>query len=249
MTVMNRYTQFISEQVRKEQGGGNINEELVKQAGTQLGSNEGGIHVDTENNKKYYVKNYRNPEQGKVEALTGKIYQHMGIHTLNPERHGESGIKSEWNEHVKTERPSFYDKVSKKHAGQLGKMYHAAVLTKNWDIAGLEHDNIVHNHKTGDLHAIDHGGAFHFRAQGGPKEYGSDIAEKQSLRNPSNASGHIFNSAFKQHPEAEHEGLAAVKKIDDNHIHHLFKNSGLSNWKELHSNFVNRKKALIDSYK
>lgn len=224
-------------------------EDLVKQSGTQLGSNEGGIHTDSETGKKYYVKHYKNPDQGKVEALTGKIYHHIGIHTLNPELHGDSSIKSEWNEHVGTEKPSFYDNVSKKHAGQLGKMYHAAILTKNWDIAGLEHDNIVHNHKTGDLHAIDHGGAFHFRAQGGPKEYGSDISEKESLRNPNNASGHIFNSAFKQHPEAEHEGLNAVKNIDDNHIHHLFKTSGLSNWKELHSNFVKRKQALIDSYK
>ena len=224
-------------------------EELVKKAGTQLGSNEGGVHVDSETGKKYYVKHYKNPDQGKVEALTGKIYHHMGIHTLNPELHGDNGIKSEWNEHVSTERPSFYDNVSKKHAGQLGRMYHAAVLTKNWDIAGLVHDNIVHNHKTGDLHAIDHGGAFHFRAQGGPKEYGPDIGEKESLRNPSNASGHIFNSAFKQHPEAEQEGLKAVKNIDDDDIHHLFKTSGLSNWKQLHTNFVARKNTLLSSYK
>ena len=224
-------------------------EELVKQAGTQYGSNEGGVHVDSKTGKKYYVKNYRNPDQAKIEALTGKIYEHMGINTLKPEMHGESGIKTEWNEHVSPAKPSYYDNVSKKHAGQLGKMYHAAILTKNWDIAGLEHDNIVHNSKTGNLHAIDHGGAFNFRAQGGPKEYGADIAEKESLRNPSNASGHIFNSAFKKYPKAEHEGLEAVKNIDDDHIHHLFKTSGLSNWKELHSNFVKRKQALIDSYK
>ena len=224
-------------------------EELVKQAGTQLGSNEGGVHVDSETGKKYYVKHYDNPDQGKVEALTGKIYQHMGINTLNPERHGESGIKTAWNEHVKTEKPSFYDNPSKKHADQIGRMYHGAILTKNWDIAGLVHDNIVHNQKTGDLHAIDHGGAFHFRAQGGPKEYGPDISEKESLRNPNNASGHIFNSAFEKHPEAEHEGLKAVRNMDDDHIHHLFKTSGLSNWKELHSNFMKRKQALIDSYK
>ena len=224
-------------------------EELVKQAGTQYGSNEGGVHVDSDTGKKYYVKNYKNPDQGKVEALTGKIYDHMGIHTLKPEMHGESGIKTDWNEHVSTKKPSFYDHPTKEHANQLGKMYHAAVLTKNWDIAGLEHDNIVHNKKTDNLHAIDHGGAFHFRAQGGPKEYGSDIAEKESLRNPSNASGHIFNSAFKHHPDAEHHGLEAVKKIDDDHVHHLFKTSGLSNWKELHSNFAKRKQALIDSYK
>ena len=226
-----------------------IDESLDKIPGTQYGSNDGGIHVDSDTGKKYYIKKYHNPDQAKVESLTGKIYNHMGIHTLNPEMHGHDHIKTEWNEHVGTKGPNFYDSPSKKHADQLGKMYHAAILTKNWDIAGLEHDNIVHNKKTDDLHAIDHGGAFHFRAQGGAKEYGPDISEKESLRNPHNASGHIFNAAFKRHPESEKHGLDAVKNMNDDHIHGLFKNSGLSNWKDLHSNFMERKKNLINSYK
>lgn len=226
-----------------------IAEALEKIPGTQYGSNQGGVHQDTETGEKHYVKHYDNPDQAKVEALTGKIYNHMGIHTLNPEMHGDSGIKTKWNPHVGTKSPSFYNHPSREHANQLGKMYHAAILTKNWDIAGLEHDNIVHNKETGNLHAIDHGGAFHFRAQGGPKEYGPDIAEKQSLRNPDNASGHVFNAAFAAHPEAEHHGLEAVRNMDDNHIYHIFKNSGLHNWKDLHSNFMARKKALLDSYK
>lgn len=226
-----------------------MTESLEKIPGTQYGSNEGGVHQDTETGKKYYVKQYKNPDHAKVEALAGKIYDHMGIHTVKPELHGESGIKTEWNEHVSTKSPSFYDNVSKKHANQIGKMYHAAILTKNWDIVGLEHDNIVHNKKTDDLHAIDHGASFHFRARGSHKDYGPDIGEKDSLRNNHEASGHVFSSVFRQHPEAEHHGLQAVKNIDDNHVHNLFKNSGLHNWKELHTNFMARKKALLDSYK
>jgi hypothetical protein len=231
--------------------------DVIKKSG-KLGSNDGGVFVNPKTGGKFYYKHYESPHQGKVEALTSKIYNHMGIHTLNPEvsHEHENTVTSAWNEHVKTEKPEFYDNVSKKHANQLGKMYHAAILTKNWDIVGLEHDNILHNHKTGDLHAIDHGGAMNFRARGGLKEYGPDIAEKETLRSPPKSdgtypsqSGRVFNSVFKQHPDAEHHGLEAVKKIDDNHIHHLFKTSGLSNWKELHSNFVKRKKALIDSYK
>ena len=224
-------------------------EELKAIPGTQYGSNSGGVHHDTETGDKFYVKHYRNPEQAKAEVLAGKIYHHMGIHTLEPEMHGESSVKTKWNPHVKTKSESFYNKPSEHHAKQLGKMYHAAVLTKNWDIAGLEHDNIVHNSHTNDLHAIDHGGAFHFRAQGGHKDFGSDNAEKKSLRNNGQASGHVFDSAFKHHPHAEHHGLEAVKNMDMDHVHHLFKNSGLSNWKDLHSNFVARRQAHIDSYK
>lgn len=224
-----------------------IRESFTKQPGSQLGSNPGGIHTD-EAGKKHYIKHYDNPDQAKVEALTGKIYDHMGIKTINPEMHGDSSIKSKWNEHVSTKDPNFYDKPSKQHAHQLGKMYHAAVLTKNWDVVGLNHDNIVHHKKTGDLHAIDHGGAFHFRAQGGHKVYGSDITEKKSLRDPKLPSGHVFNSAFKHHPEAEHEGLKAVKNMDTKHVRGLFRNSGLKNWQDLHSNFEERRKNLINSY-
>jgi hypothetical protein len=226
-------------------------EELKKQEGSQMGSNPGGVYHDSNTGEKKYVKFYKNPEQGKVEALTSKIYNHMGIKTLNPENEkidDKEAVTTKWNDKVKTMRPSAYDNLSKSQANQIGKMYHGAILTKNWDIVGLEHDNIVKHEGTGDLHSIDHGGAFHFRAQGGPKNYTPDISEHESLRNNDQASGHVFKSAFRQHPEAEKHGLEAVKKMDDNHIHHLFKTSGISNWEDLHSTFMDRKKALLKLY-
>lgn len=219
-------------------------------SGTQYGSNEGGVHTDA-SGKKYYVKYYKNPDQARVEALTGKIYKHMGIHTLEPEHreiNGKHAVVTDWNPHLSQMKPKEFDKLDVHQARQVGKMYHAAVLTKNWDIVGLEHDNIV-KHENGNLHAVDHGGAFHFRARGGPKEYGSDIGEHESLRNNHEASGHVFTSAFRQHPTAERDSISAVKNIDDDHVHHLFKTSGLSNWKELHDNFMKRKQTLLNKYK
>lgn len=225
-----------------------LEEELTVDYGSQAGSNEGGKAVDSKGNK-YYVKHYKNADQAKVEALTGKIYKHMGIHTIDPEYKeikGKPSIATKWNPDLKSVKPSEFDSVDKKQAHQIGKMYHAAVLTKNWDIVGLEHDNIMKD-KEGNMVSVDHGGSFHFRARGGPKEYGSDIKERESLRNNNEASGHVFSSAFKQHPEAEKESLNAVKNIDDDHIHNLFKTSGLSNWKELHKNFMERKNKLLES--
>ena len=225
-----------------------LTEALIATKNSQLGSNPGGIHVDTETNEKHYIKKYKNPEQAKVESLTGKIYKHMGIHTLDPELHDTSSIKTKWNEHVKTKDPSFYNKPSAKHAAQIGKMYHAAVLTKNWDIVGLDHDNVVHNSKTDNLHAIDHGGAFHFRAQGGHKDYSPDNAEKNSLRHNDQASGHVFSSTFKHHPDVEHKSLDSVKNMDMGHVHGLFKDSGLKDWKHLHDTFVKRRNIHLKSY-
>lgn len=228
-----------------------LEEDLTPLAGTQYGSNEGGIYHDQKNDKRYYIKHYHNADHAKVEALTGQIYHHMGIHTLQPKYdkiNGKHSVVTEWNPHLKQMKPHEFDDITKENAHDIGKMYHAAVLTKNWDIVGLEHDNIV-KHKDGHLVSVDQGGSFHFRARGSHKDYDNDIGEHQSLRNNPEASGHVFTSAFNQHPSAEHDSLKSVKNMNDDHVHNLFKNSGLSNWKELHSNFMERKKKLLNHYK
>ena len=219
--------------------------DLVPQSGTQLGSNPGGIAHDANHNK-HYVKQYRNHDQAKTEALTGALYNHLQIKTTNPIYRGNGVVSSQWNDKLKQMHPSHFEKLDDHQKHQLGRMYHAAVLTKNWDIAGLEHDNIVKNHETGDLHSVDQGGAFHFRAQGGPKDYGSDIGEHQSLKNPSHAAGHVFGHNLT--PEIERKSLDTIRSMDHEHVHGLFKNSGLSNWKELHTNFMARRQKLLDHY-
>jgi len=227
-----------------------LKEKLEKEAGSQLGSNDGGIHRDTETGKKHYVKYYKNGDQAKTEVLAAKIYQHMGIHTLNPEHHvldGKHAVSTEWNPHVKASQHEDFHNVKPHQAHQIGKMYHAATLTKNWDIVGLTHDNILKD-KQGNLHSVDQGGAFHFRARGEHKDYTPDADEHHTLRNNKGASGQVFSSVFKQHPQAEHEALHAVKNMNDDHVEGLFKNSGLSNWKELHSTFKARKSALLGKY-
>ena len=49
-------------------------ESYVAEKGTQMGSNEGGIHTNTANGKKYYIKYYQNGDQAKTEALAGHQY-------------------------------------------------------------------------------------------------------------------------------------------------------------------------------
>lgn len=224
--------------------------EELKKIGHQMGSNSGGQFQDEQGNK-FYKKHYRDGDQAKVEALTGKIYHHMGIETVHPEHSVENGkhtITTKWNDDIRPSKPSDYSKLSKKHADQIALLHHGAVLTKNWDIVGLDHDNVMRHKKTGDFSAIDHGGAFHYRAQGGHKDYGPDIAELKSLKEPGRASGHVFGEVDKQHPTAYHDTIHNVRNMDDDHIHGLFKNSGLSNWKELHKNFTERKNKLLAHY-
>jgi hypothetical protein len=223
--------------------------EELKKVGGQLGSNPGGVHVDTKTGEKHYVKFYKNPDQAKTETLTSRIHEHMGIHTLHPEHKvidGKHAVVTKWNEHLSKMEPHEFEHLNHDQQKDIGKMYHAAVLTKNWDIVGLDHDNIEKDKHTGKLHSVDAGGAFHFRAQGGPKHYGPDVDEKHTLLNrPGEASSHVFSTVFKQNPEAKKHGLEAVRKMDMSHVHKLFKNSGLSNHHELYSNFVERRNKLL----
>jgi len=224
-------------------------QEELKKIGERLGSNPGGVHVDTDTNQKHYVKYYDNPDQAKSEALAARIHEHMGIPTLHP-RHqvidGKHAVVTKWNPDLERMHPHHFEQLNHDQQNTIGKMYHAAVLTKNWDVVGLEHDNIERNRHTGALHSVDAGGTFNFRAQGGHKDYGSDVAEKDSLLNrPGEASSHVFSTVFKQNPNAKAEGLNSVKKMDMEHVRGLFKNSGLSNHEELYSNFAKRREKLL----
>lgn len=225
-------------------------ESLTLHPKTQLGSNEGGIHTDSSGTR-HYVKFYKNPDQAKVEALAGKIYHHMGIHTVSPEYRnigGKHAVVSRYNDDLGKMQPDHFQHLTPTQASQVGRMYHAAVLTKNWDIVGAEHDNILKNAKTGDLHSIDTGGAFHFRAQGEHKDFGPDIDEHSSLKNKNEQSSRVFNRVFSQHPHAETDGVDAVRKLDDEKIKTEFRQSGLKDWEKLHQNFMSRKNLLLARY-
>lgn len=224
---------------------------LTPVPGTQFGSNAGGVHVD-EDGGKHYVKHYSDANQAKAEVLAGKITHHLGAPTLGATYHeikGKPSIVTPWNPHVKTQEPAKYQgKLSDTHARQLARMYHAAVLTKNWDVVGLEHDNIVHNKQTGNLHSIDHGGSFDYRAMGGNKPYGSDTAELTSLRDPHLPSGKVFNNLHKHHPDIVKEEGKKLANVNHDHIKHLFETSGRADWKELHNHFKNRLEGLRQHY-
>lgn len=224
-------------------------EGLTPVPNTQYGSNEGGVYRD-EDGKKFYVKHYDDPEQGRVEALTGKIYSHMGIKNLGPEVKsvgGKEAVVTPWNDSLESMHHSEFEHLTPSQRKDIGRIYHGAVLTKNWDVVGLTHDNLMRNRDTGDIHSVDHGGSFHYRARGGPKEYGPDVKELQSLRYNSDASGHVFHHVLSSDPEAYRAGHEAVKNMDMDHVHRLFQESGLKNADELHRNFVERRNKLLSA--
>ncbi len=218
-----------------------------KRIGPQLGSNEGGQYQH-KSGTKHYIKFYRNEDQARSEVLSSKIHEYLGGHTLNPEYvklDGKHGVKTDWKEGLETVNPR--TNLTPEHKKQIGRIFNGSVLTKNWDVVGLEHDNLGIDKKTGNVHILDTGGSFNFRAMGGHKDYGSDIAEHRSLRDPEkNPQAHaIFKNIEDSVLKDSHKKLTPE---DHEHIKDMFKKSGISNAMELHRNFVQRADKLHQLY-
>ena len=216
--------------------------------GSTLGTNPGGTY-EAPDKGKHYVKFYHDPEQAKIEHATGKIYNLLGIHTPETKlisHQGKLGIASRWNDNLQKMRP--VSAKTPEQAKQLGRMYHAAVITKNWDIVGLDHENIMHDTKTGDLHSLDHGGSMTFRAMGGRKEFDNGIGEKLSLRSAQNTAGPVFNKLFKAHPNLEKETAQSLKNLSHPVVQGILKDAGLANHKQLADTIMTRRDKHLASY-
>jgi hypothetical protein len=222
--------------------------EEFEKVSSRLGSNEGGIFMDKKTGQRAYIKFPSNPEQAKVEVATDKLYRHMGVHTLGAELHevdGRIGVKTPWRDNVKTIGNPIHQDFGEEHSKQLATMLHAAVVTNNRDIVGLEYDNILHDGK--NYISADQGGSMHFRAMGGDKSFDHEIPEVESFRNPRYTTGVLHAAITKKFPQVMQETAASVKKLSDTHIDSVMKEVGLD---EKHGDTIKaRRDLLLKHYK
>lgn len=248
MKTFKLFRQLISEQTESEQ---NI-DHWKEIPGTQYGSNPGGIHVDPDTGKKHYVKFYDDEKQARAEVASASISKLVGVKTLDPKivrRNGKVGLSTEWNENLEKRKPHRFEAPTEEQAHHLGAMHHAAVLTKNWDVVGLVHDNIMFDKKTDEPYSVDQGGSFEYRAQGGIKPYGPDIGEVRSFRSDLNPSAsHVFSHTFGAYPESEKNSLTGVRNLDYNDVQAAFRNAGLSDHKERADTLWKRRELLLRHY-
>lgn len=212
--------------------------------GTQYGTNPGGIHVSP-SGEHHYVKFYANHEQAKAEVATARVYEHLGVGTTQPKLvnyRGHLGVASKWRDDLKSIHPSEYKNPSEHMKSELAKHHVAGVLTKNWDVVGLEHDNLK-KAPDGKIHCVDLGGALHFRAQGGPKDYSADIAERHTYHDSrlNHASATAFSSLTKEHL---HAALHSMGDRSDAHVASIFAASGLKNSQHFANTFTKRRELL-----
>lgn len=223
-----------------------------KQTGNQLGSNEGGVHTDPAGNK-HYVKIAKNPEQARQEVSSAKIHELLGVKTLQPKLISKGtriGTATMWNKDLEAKDPKHFERMSEDQARAVMRIHHAGVITKNWDTVGLSHDNIMFHKKTGEPHAVDQGGSLNFRAQGGHKDYGPDIGEVNSYRNPdlNYSAHHVFTHIDKKFPHVAKEELTHAKKLTYNDAHSALQSTGVKNADEIAKTMIKRRDLLLKHY-
>lgn len=173
--------------------------EAFEQYGSQQGSNFGGFyHLKSDINQKFYIKFPPDPDRAYNEVIAARLYQAAGVEVpevvlIESESHG-LGVASRIINGVEKSHSAAVEGAIR--AG-LQENFAVDAWLSNWDVVGLEYDNVMLVGKNRWVR-IDPGGALRFRAQGGLKgqAFGNKVLELESLLNPgvNPQSAAVFNS-------------------------------------------------------
>lgn len=158
---------------------------FLNRIGPQLGSNDGGTFRDSITSSEYYVKTPKSEEHRRNEMLASALYRLTNIGSAGV-RFGSDrdGVEKTYSAIIPGKTLAETDLTAKtKKEIQAGFAIDAWLA--NWDVAGLEDDNIIID-SIGRPYRIDMGGALLFRAQGAPKgeAFGDEVTEIDTLRDP-----------------------------------------------------------------
>ncbi len=216
---------------------------------SQLGSNPGGKFIGPDG-KEYYAKFYADPEQAKAEFLGNTLFQKLGLGApqtgmeMLPWQGGHRlALVTEWMEDTVPIRKFVGRSLPELQQEQIAKHYLGAALNGNWDVVGMEFDNLVRSGRT--WKCIDQGGSFMFRARGGAKSYGPVVEELESLLSPGRKAAQVFGpilgKTIKKEPEKYIEWL---KGLTDKKIRNAVASAGFR--PELANTIIRRRSYIID---
>lgn len=131
-----------------------------------MGSNPGGVYRGSDGVERY-VKFYASSMQSAGEVLANRIYNDLGFTApdavLLPYTGGKFLYASTM---IPNLRPYGYTKAE---AVEFVKGFPIDVLTMNWDVCGLDNDNIAYK-ADGSVVRLDNGASFLSRARGSRKD-------------------------------------------------------------------------------
>jgi 2'-5' RNA ligase len=140
--------------------------------GKFAGGSNGARIAHHDNGSKWLVKRYGgNRDRVATEVLSNAIYREMGARVpkagLIKLHNGDTALSYP----LLDGKPKPYVFRKQGPSEEVGKHFMTDALLANWDVAGLEDDNILWD-KKGAPFRVDQGGTLEFRAQGGRKAYG-----------------------------------------------------------------------------
>lgn len=158
-----------------------------KKVGAQAGSNPGGVFED-ENGQKWYVKQSKSDAHARAEVLSDQLYKASGIDAAGVKLAKVNGKLGTASPMIDGAKDDLYSKYSDKtYMDKIREGFAVDAWLANWDVLGLEDDNIITNAE-GNPVRIDTGGTLMFRAQGGlknsqqPGAWGNEVKDWDGLR-------------------------------------------------------------------
>lgn len=177
----------------------NGNKYFIRRLPDALGGSTGAYRAEALNEDgsidQIVIKEYNgNENQVRNEWLANKIYRSYGNAIKTPpslmlNKDGKKVLANAFLPEIDTlgdyEAPSTGVKESVRKGVQAGFIMGAWLA--NWDVVGLEEDNIAVDRTNSSVYALDNGGALLYRAQGEPKgaAFGSEVTEVNTMRDPS----------------------------------------------------------------
>jgi hypothetical protein len=173
----------------------------LKRVGEAQGSNPGGFYEDAAGDK-WYVKDYKNPDQGAAEHVSNAIYRAVGI-DVPVSVLGEGPDHGKYASQIREGKILARAGLTEETANKVLDGFAADVLTMNWDAVGTGHDNVLVEAGTGTPVRIDQGGTLTFRAQGAPKpaDLLKGIGEWESLHSQNSYYRAVFTRAGLKGPD------------------------------------------------
>lgn len=219
----------------------------VKISGQQ-GSNPGGVHTSP-SGEKHYVKFPPNEQQIHSEVASDKIHELCGAKTINHSAitvNGKLASVTKWNSDLKPLGKQGWKDMNDKQKQQAANIFIGSALTNNHDLTGLVYDNMCKDSK-GDIHIVDTGGAFKFRAQGGAKDFNPDAnKEMDFFTSPEKTSGRVFGPLMKENKQIFVN--AALKLKDITREDFIKATHGMDDQVSIVDTLMKRRQSIMDRF-
>ena len=182
-----------------------------------LGGSTGAVLAEA-NGQKFVVKAGKTPGHIANESQVDELYEAAGVTVPRQQLHTDAnGVQKKVAEFIngktlgelKVQDKAKYDAAVKK----LQKDFVADVLFSNYDVVGMNLDNIVV--KGGKVYRVDNGGSLTFRAQGKSKPFTDEVSEISTLRDAfvNSASASVFGSLSDRQISAQITRLLKRKEL------------------------------------